>query len=536
MPDLAPPPQVPPRAVTAWGRVGEEPSDEEVAGLARLLVQRFPDADLRDVPPPAWEDLPLAPPAVTVPAALAAVTSTDPRERLLHARGRSFLDLAALHAGDPGRPSDVVALPRDAGDVARVLDWCAEIGAACVPFGGGTSVVGGVTPPPEAARVVTLSTARLDRVLELDPTSMAARVQAGVEGPSLEHQLRPTGLTFRFFPQSFALSTVGGWIVTRAAGHDATGRTHVDDLVQSVTAVTPSGTWSSLRLPGSGAGPSPDRLLLGSEGILGVVTEAWLRLRPRPQHRAQATVTFPSFAPGLRALRAVAQSGLQPSNARLLDATEAALNGAGDGSRAVLLLGAESSWRSVTDDVEALVGLCRDAGGEPAAEGVRTRSGAAGDWKASFLRAPHLRDALLRLGMVVETFETAVTWDRADALVQGALERTRAAVTEVCGAGSVTVRTTHAYPDGVAPYFTVIAPGRRADRAAQWRAVKEAASEALRAAGGSITHHHAVGRDHRPWYDDQRPEPFVAALRAAKDRLDPAGVLNPGVLLDRTAR
>lgn len=301
--------------------------------------------------------------------------------------------------------------------------------------------------------------------------------------------------------------------------------------MESITAVTPAGTWSSPRLPGSGAGPSPDRLLLGSEGTLGVVTEAWLRLRPRPQHRAQATVTFGSTAAGLAALRAVAQSGLQPAQARLLDATEAALAGAGDGSRAVLLLGAESAWRPVTAEVESLVGLCRDAGGE-GGEGVRTRSGAAGDWKESFLRAPHLRDALMRLGMVTETFETAVTWDRAEALVADVLERTQAAVRQVCGAGSVTVRTTHAYPDGVAPYFTVIAPGRRGEQAAQWRTIKEVASEALVAAGGTITHHHAVGRDHRPWYDAQRPDLFAAALLAAKDRLDPAGVLNPGVLLD----
>lgn len=185
MPDLAPPPALPPRAVTTWGRVGEEPSDTEVADLAGLLAQRFPDADLRDVPHPSWRDLPLDPPALAVPDALAAIATTDPRQRLLHARGRGFLDLAALHAGDPGRPPDVVALPRDAGDVARVLAWCAEVDAVCIPCGGGTSVVGGITPPRAAGRVVTLSTRALDRVLELDATSMAARVQAGVEGPSL---------------------------------------------------------------------------------------------------------------------------------------------------------------------------------------------------------------------------------------------------------------------------------------------------------------------------------------------------------------
>jgi alkyldihydroxyacetonephosphate synthase len=422
-----------------------------------------------------------------------------------------------------------------------------------VPWGGGTSVVGGVTPP--AAPSISLDLERLDRVLEVDEVSLAARVQAGVLGPSLEDQLRPRGLTFRHFPQSWEFSTLGGWIVTRAGGHYATGPTHVDDLVEAVTAETPTGRWSSLRLPASGAGPSPDRLLLGSEGVLGVVTEAWVRVQRRPRSRAQATAAFPTTASALAAVRALAQDDLRPANCRVLDPAEAALSGAApaDGTQTLLVLGFEAPVAPLEATMARAVELVRDHGGE-LRDGPRfrhgdetgTAEGGAGAWRAAFLQAPYLRDALVRLGAVVETFETATTWDRADELVGTLRETATRAATEVCGGAIVSVRTTHAYPDGVAPYLTVVAPGppgvadasssdpvtRGRAQAAAWDEVKQAVSEAIHASGATITHHHAVGRDHRPWYDRQRPAPFAAALRAAKRAVDPAGVCNPGVLLD----
>ena len=513
-----------------WGDPAQAVDHDAHAALRQLLSQRFPGADLTGTPAPDWREVTLPPPRVRPPAALAAITHDDPMTRLLHAAGRSYSDLLRLRSGDVRSP-DLVTTPRDAAEVAAVLEWCEDAGAVCVPFGGGTSVVGGVNPPVGERPVVTLQLRAMDRVLDVDPVSRAARIEGGATGPGLEAQLRDTGMTMRFYPQSFEFSTLGGWIATRAGGHYATRWTHIDDLVESVTAVTPRGTWSSARLPASGAGPSPDRLLLGSEGTLGVVTQAWVRLQARPEHRAAAAIDFESFAQAAGAVRAVAQSGLEPAGCRLLDATEAALNAAGDGQASVLLLAFESSWRPVGGDLELALGLCRDKGGTPR-EASGPRSEAGQRWKGAFFAAPYLRDALIDCGMVVETFETATTWDRFDALHTHVMAATQQAVDEICGAGVVTCRITHGYPDGAAPYFTVIAPGRKGSQVQQWRHVKAAASEALLAAGGTITHHHAVGRDHRPWYDRQRPAPFAAALGAARRALDPAGILNPQVLVD----
>ncbi len=524
------------RAVAGWGFAGEEASPAEVDRLTRLVAVRFPDADLGVRPAVAWQDAPVAPPRITPPPALEGYCTSDREARLLHARGRSYTDVVALRRGDFGAAPDVVATPRDATEVAAVLDWCADAGIACVPFGGGTSVVGGVTPPAGERPVVTLSTRGLRRVVEVDAVSRAARVQAGATGPEVEDGLRRHGFTLRFFPQSFELSTLGGWIATRAAGHYATGPTGIDDLVESVTAVTPTGLWSSRRLPRSGAGPSPDRLLLGSEGILGVVTEAWVRVLPRPQYRAAAAVSFPDFGAGAAAVRAVAHSGLTPANCRLLDPTEALLNGAGDGTGAVLLLGFESARAPVDAELHDAMALCRDHGGAGEVPGDKGSGGADGGntaqrWRRAFLRAPYLRDALVGLGVLTETFETAVTWDRFAELHSAVIRATAQALAAVCGDGVVTCRLTHAYPDGAAPYFTVVAPARRGAEAQQWAAVKRAAGDAILDAGGTITHHHAVGRDHRAWYDRQRPEPFARALAAAKAAVDPRDVLNPGVLL-----
>jgi alkyldihydroxyacetonephosphate synthase len=367
-------------------------------------------------------------------------------------------------------------------------------------------------------------------VLEVDTVSRAARIQAGVLGPELERQLGEHDVTLRHFPQSFELSTLGGWIATRAGGHFATAWTHIDDLVESIRAITPTGAWESRRLPGSGAGPSPDRMLLGSEGILGVVTEAWVRVQPKPSFRAARAVRFPDFMTGAEAVRALAQSGLNPANCRLVDPLEAQqtnLLPPGQGAHAVLVLGFES----VDHDVQGLlargVSICREHGGEPDEPGGA--GGAVGTWREAFLAMPYLRDALLQLGVLSDTFETAITWERFPAFHAAVTGAVREALGEPC---RVTCRLTHVYPDGPAPYFTVLAPSRRRDELAQWEEMKRAASDAILAAGGTITHHHAVGRDHRPWYDAQRPDLFAAALRAAKGAVDPAGVLNPGVLVD----
>lgn len=542
------------RSWWGWGDADQQLDDTAVRGLGQVLAARFGvDPGAPDTPvDPDSVDLPR--PRVSLPAALEPLGSARGEDRLRHGHGNAYREVVrALHGDVPTVP-DLVVRPRDGDDVARVLDWCADARVVCVPFGGGTSVVGGVTPPP--GPTVSLDLTGLDRVLEVDEVSGAARIQGGALGPVIEDQLRPTGWTLRHFPQSWEFSTLGGWIVTRAGGHFATGPTHIDDLVESVTAVTPSGLWASRRLPASGAGPSPDRLLLGSEGTLGVVTEAWVRVQRRPRSRGQATVTFASDAAALAGVRALVQDGMRPANCRLLDPIEAALSGAGepDGTRTVLVLGFEAAEAPVDGELERALTCLRDHGAE-VADGPTTRTGdvtgtaegGAGAWRSAFLRAPYLRDGLARLGAVAETFETSTTWDRAEETVATLRETVQRAAAEVCGQALVAVRTTHAYPDGIAPYLTVIAPGPtgrwavqdRGDRvargraaAAAWDEVKIAAGEALHRLGASATHHHAVGRDHRPVYDRQRPDVFAAALRAARDTIDPHGVLNPGVLTD----
>jgi alkyldihydroxyacetonephosphate synthase len=280
-------------------------------------------------------------------------------------------------------------------------------------------------------------------------------------------------------------------------------------------------------------------MFIGSEGILGIITEAWMRLQDRPRFRAAAAVQFSDFVTGARAVRAISQAGLYPANCRLLDPGEALSAGAGSGDEAVLLLAFESADHALDAWMARALECAGDHGGRvpPDAGQTRTesdaaRGGAAGAWRQSFLGAPYVRDALVGMGVLSETFETAITWDRFEAFHAEVIAAARDAVRRVCGGGTVTVRFTHAYPDGPAPYYTILAPSDHSSQIEQWAEIKAAASDVLIRLGGTITHHHAVGRDHRPWYDRQRPEVFATALRAAKRALDPGAILNPGVLLD----
>jgi alkyldihydroxyacetonephosphate synthase len=515
-----------------WGYEDEQPSPDELRAAAALIAERLGFGSAEPDEPVPLSDVSLPPSRLSVPAALAPICSEDTYERALHAYGRSYRDIVRAFRGQFDHPPDVVARPRDEAEVEAVLEWALGAGAAVVPFGGGTSVVGGVELPhgSDYSGVVTIDLKALDRVLEIDRESLAARIQAGATGPRLEEQLSDHGLTLRHFPQSFQFSTLGGWIATRAGGHFATLYTHIDDLVESVRALTPSGPWESRRLPGSGAGVSPDRMLIGSEGTLGVITEAWVRVRPRPVHRASAGVRFEDFATGAGAVQALSQSGLYPTNCRLIDADEAKVTGAGDGSAALLVLGFESAGHDVEPWMSLALDICGDHGGTWERRG--SPSHAVGSWREAFLRAPYLRDTFVAMGVLSETFETAITWDRFPAFHESVLSTATAAVREVCGTGTVTCRFTHVYPDGPAPYYTILAPARRGAELEQWAEIKRAASDAVIDAGGTITHHHAVGRDHRPWYDRQRPDPFAAALRGAKAAVDPAGAMNPGVLID----
>jgi alkyldihydroxyacetonephosphate synthase len=542
-----------------WGYDDQQPSRNEVEGIARAVTDRL-GFEIDEIEEPVPLDaVELAESRLKPPKRFAELFSADPYDRIAHSLGKAYRDVVRGFRGEFPNPPDLVAYPESPEDVDVVLNFCADEKAAAIPFGGGTSVVGGVEPRglEEYRGVVTVDMRRMDRVLEVDPISMAARIQAGATGPGLEEQLREHGLTLRHFPQSFEYSTLGGWIATRAGGHFATLYTHIDDLVESVRAVTLDGEWESRRLPASGAGPSPDRMLLGSEGILAVIVDAWMRVRERPNEKVSAAVAFDDFASGAEAVREISQAGLYPSNCRLLDAVESETSSAGPLGKALLVLGFESAHHPVEDSLALAIDAAIAHGGEP---GEVTRQTAEqpgssarreapapsppGDdpvnaWRHAFLFAPYLRDSLVACGVLSDTFETAITWDRFSDFHAEVMETARLAVAEASGGpaegpGSprISCRFTHVYPDGPAPYYTVLAKARRGDEVAQWDEIKAAVSDTLIDAGGTITHHHAVGRDHRPWYDQQRPGRFADALRAAKLELDPKAVLNPGVLID----
>ncbi len=534
-----------------WGYEDQQPAPEQLAATAAAMTAHLGlgDGEVRE--PVPLERLTLAPSRIGAPPSLREICRDDTHSRASHALGKSYGDVVSGFYGRFEHPPDLVAYPREERDVEALLAWGEAERVAVIPFGGGTSVVGGVEPDVGDAYngTVSVDLRGLDRVLEVDPVARSARIQAGATGPRLEAQLAEHGLTLRHYPQSFEYSTLGGWIATRAAGHYATVWTHMEDFVESVRAVTPAGPWCSRRLPGSGAGVSPDRLLVGSEGILGCITEAWVRVRPRPEHRATASVHFATFEAGAQAVRALAQAELHPANCRLIDAQEARLTFAGDGSAALLVLGFESHDHEVDVAMARALTLCAEHGGTLANGGSTSpgddasRAGEpAGTWRSAFLAAPYLRDVLVAMGVLSETFETATTWERFPALHAAVMEAAARSVREATdtpvgegpGSAHVSCRFTHVYPDGPAPYYTVLAPARRGEEVAQWAHIKRAVSDALIDAGATITHHHAVGRDHRPWYDRQRPEPFATALRAAKGALDPQWILNPGVLVDRS--
>lgn len=539
------------RRFWGWGYADASLNAREQANLRFMLGHL--GAIQAERPVPRIKDFSLRRPRVNPPPALAGMFSDLPLDRLNHSYGKSYADCARMWLRDVPNPPDWVAFADDEQAVADILDWAARSNVAVIPYGGGSSVCGGVeTAVGESYQgVVSLDMERLGRVVEVDRTSRAARIQAGALGPELEAQLKPHGLTLRHFPQSFEFSTLGGWIATRAAGHYAMQHTHIDDFVESTRMVTPSGILQTRRLPGSGAGPAPDRLVLGSEGTLGVVTEAWLRLQDRPRFRASASIRFADYFKAVGCVRALAQSGLNPTNCRLLDPLETVFSGVGDGSHAILVLGFESADHSLQAWMARALELAREHGGtfdadavarSMAAQGTQEhRTGAAGAWREAFLRMPYWRDPAVGLGVIMDTFETAVTWDRFEAFYQCVKTDLSAVIERATGnKAMLSCRFTHVYPDGPVPYFSLVvngsAEGSVASALAAWRDIKAAANQAVTTHGGTITHHHAVGRDHRSGYEREVDPLFRRMLAAAKREVDPQSVLNPGVLFDPVDR
>ncbi len=519
-----------------WGyddfQIPQENLDHFIMMMKNFLQVKEFDA----YEPKAVEDLELRTPRFELSAELEEMCSSSNYERARHSYGRSYRDILRGVQGHFPNPPDYVAFPKTEEDIVKLMDFAAENDVAIVPVGGGSSVCGGIEPTENNryAGVISVNMMHFNKILEIDKASRSAHIQGGMYGPALEAALKPHGLTLRHFPQSFEFSTLGGWVATRAGGHFATLYTHIDEFVQSVNMITPSGKLESRRLPGSGAGPSEERFYTGSEGIMGIITSAWMRLQDIPKYKKTVTVTFPTFEAGAEAVRALSQSGLNPSNARLVDATESFINGLGNGKSAVLIVGFESHQRDMTHWMREALALCKEHGGQWDEKRLTAtaRSEKGDAWKKSFLLMTYLQNELIRLGIVGETFETAVTWDQFPNFYKEVKKAAQQAINKYCGVGTVTCRFTHVYPDGPAPYFSIIARGEKGKQLEQWDSIKREVSQAIIDHGGTITHHHAVGKDHRPYYTQQHTEIFGTMLKAAKQSVDPKWIMNPGVLLE----
>jgi alkyldihydroxyacetonephosphate synthase len=473
----------------------------------------------------------------------AAHVLDDAETRVLRCRGKSYLDLLAQRAGDCESAPDAVVRPADHDQVAAVLRICAEQGVAVVPFGGGTSVVGGLEAPREGfAGVVSLDLGRMDAVEAVDERSLTAVLGPGLRLPEAERALGARGLRLAHVPQSFEWATVGGCVATRSAGQSSTGHGRIEDNVVALRCATPAGDLATLGAPASAAGPALRELVVGSEGAVGVITRVALRVRPvAAEHRHEGWFAR-SFADGAEALRRLEQEGLAPDIARLSDETEtrvglalagpggparraglAAARALGYGEGCVVVLGWEGAEGSIGARRRPAANLLRRAGLLYAGRGPGEA------WARTRFAGPHLRDDLLDRGALAETLETATSWTKLEALRDAVAQALRDAL----GHAVVGCHVSHLYPTGASLYFTVLAARDRSDPVGQWERAKRAASDAIVAAGATITHHHAVGRDHGPWLADEHGRLGLELLRALKERCDPAGIMNPGVLAER---
>lgn len=528
------------RKFWGWGYEDELLSEEEENNIDKRIAETFQLDSVERIDIPKAEQIELPKSRINPPKSLGPIFSKNQLERLNHSYGKSFPDSARSILGLFPSPPDLIAYPNSEQEITEILDWASSNDIAVIPYGGGSSVCGGVETDVggDYAGVISLDMKNLNQIIEIDKDSRTASIQGGILGPELESKLKEYDLTMRHYPQSFEFSTLGGWIATRSGGHYATLYTHIDDFVESLKMITPSGLFETRRLPGSGAGPSPDRFAIGSEGIMGIITEASMRLQDRPTYRSSATVEFQDYEDALNALRQISQSGLFPSNCRVLDSNEALLNGAGNGTKHLLILSFESADHDKSMALGRALEISKDNNGlfEPQSKNKEDahRSGSSGSWRSSFIKAPYLRESFTRRGIIQDTFETSITWDRGFEFIEDIKAETTKAIELITGKPSlVTCRITHSYPDGLAPYFTFGAYATPKTMINIWKEIKLATNEICNSMGGTVTHHHAVGRDHRPnGYDKQRPELFSKVLISAKSTLDPKGVMNPGVLID----
>ena len=551
-----------------WGTLDQGFSLEGRSAFWPMLQEwlELPDEAINHaIPPVSLDEISLRPPRLDDPMLSSLrrllgddAIRTDTRTRVEHAYGKSYCDLIRIRAGHIPDPPDVVVYPADQGQVASLIAWAADRDVAVIPFGGGSSVLGGVEPAPGDRFTITLDMARLDRVLSVDPVSRTARIQAGATGPEVEAQLNARGFTLGQFPQSFEFSTLGGWIATRSAGQNSIGYGKIEDMTQAVRVVTPIGIVETRDTPATAAGPSLLGMLIGSEGTYGVITEAAMRIHPLPQVQDYRGILFRDLEKGFAAFRDLMQSpALRPAIIRLSDAPETAAqavmghehhglrrlvdNLTGrylrvqgydlNGGTTLMLLGFDGEGDWVTKQWSTALEICG------AHQALVLGRAVGRSWMRDRYAHPYLRDTLLDHSVMVDTLETATTWTNLIHLYQAMRSAMKATIASTGGGpGYVMTHISHAYEHGASLYSTFL--GRQSGdpdplmRRAQWQEIKQATTGAILDAGGTLTHHHGIGRDHAPWLGQEVGPLGLKALRSLKRTFDPTGLLNPGILLE----
>jgi len=525
------------RRLWGWGYEDESYPQSWTDRILPFLREIFPQA-VPFPPPPGLSDYNLPPPRFSPPRGEGfPEVSSSPYDRVLHAMGRSLYDLIRLRLGRVESFPDYVAYPEREEEILRIMEWAERERISLVPFGGGSSVTGGVEAilPEGMGGVITVDLSRMNRILSVDEVSRMAEVEAGIYGPELDDLLKERGLTFRHFPQSYPFSTLGGWIATRSAGHYATSEGKIESRIRGLTVITPSrGRLSFPPFPGSSMGPDPIRVWIGSEGVLGIISRAVIELKPIPAYREVIGVRIPDFLSALEAVRAVIQAGFSLSHLRALDPWETFVYRMMRGEdrppeEAYLIVGDESPSEPVRARLESVYRILRRYGGVMV--GKEEDRGDPSNWRSFFFAQPYLRDLLVGEGYLVDTLETAVTFGKAYELYESVREEILKVLEARCGGGFVSCRTTHVYPTGISLYFSFLAPS---DPEGMGKVLKEVKSRALSRIvemGGTASHHHACGRDHKEWLARELPRGWIEFLREMKGSLDPAGIMNPGVLL-----
>jgi alkyldihydroxyacetonephosphate synthase len=550
-----------------WGTLDQDYSLEGRPAFWPTLQEwlELPEEAIEhETSPVSLEEISLRPPRLDDPVISSlhrllgnGVVRTDKQARVEHAYGKSYRDLVRIRAGHIPNPPDAVIYPADQGQVVSLLAWAADRDVAVIPFGGGSSVLGGVEPALDDGPTITLDLARLDRVLSVDPISRTARIQAGATGPELEAQLNAQGFTLGHFPQSFEFSALGGWIATRSAGQNSIGYGKIEHMTQAMRVVTPVGIIETKDTPATAAGPSLLELLIGSEGTYGVITEATMRIHPLPEVQDYRGILFRNLEDGVAAFRDLMQSpDLHPAIIRLSDAPETAayavmshehhgLRRLGDNlvegylkargydltaGNTLMLLGFDGDTEWTTRQWNLALRICGDC------HGIALGRAVGRSWVRDRYAQPYLRDTLIGHMVMVDTLETATTWSNLMHVYESMVSAIKGAIAATGGGpGYVTTHISHAYAHGASLYATFLSrqvpdPDPLAKQA-QWQTVKQAATDAILDAGGTLTHHHGIGRDHAPWLEEEISPLGLKVLRTLKPALDPTGIMNPGILL-----